>query len=80
MNEKQIEVLRVEIAKLNLGKNDYLVLKFPDEISLIERIEGIAYYIKAAVPELADRIILLLGGIETYVVRRENPFYREDRD
>lgn len=79
MNEQQIEVVRLEIAKLNLGKDDYLVVKLPGGVS-VEYIDGFSHYIKKVAPELATKIIVMVDGIETYIVHRENPFHREDRD
>lgn len=72
IGEQQIEILKVEIGKLNLGEGDYLVLKFPDETPFIERIEGLAYQLKEALPELANKIILVVDDVELYVVHKEN--------
>lgn len=65
------DVVLVEMSKLELGENDYLVLKFPDDTNL-GVVEEMAHKAKERFPELAGRMMFIAGNVELYVVHRED--------
>lgn len=65
------EAVLVEISKLELGENDYLVFKFSDDTSP-EAVKDMAQWLRNRFSSLVDKIMLIVGDVELYVVHRED--------
>jgi len=71
MTDKTVEIIQLELNKLHLEENDYLVFKFKDDVSASD-IYSVQDALSKALPKLSNKIILLQKDIEIYVVHKED--------
>lgn len=70
MNE-EYEIIKVEIGKMELKENDYLVLRFPEKSIEPDAAVRFIEAIRKSFPELYKRIIAFIGDVEISVISEE---------
>lgn len=63
------DVVKLEINKLELKENDYLIMKLSD--CAPEEARELAEFMKTNFSELSSRLIIIVGDVEIYVAKLE---------
>lgn len=69
--EKQIDLVRFEIAKLELKENDVLVFKFVGEKPELDELECLVDSLNFVLPKDVKALILFRNDLELAVIHKE---------